>query len=157
DYSADDDLTNLHYIQGNQLPRLDSAEGGDALMDLCAEYQPQFVVIDTLGRVIEGAENDSDTFRSYFRHSGARLKAAGITSLRLDHAGKKPKQGQRGSSPKAEDVDIVWNLTATGSNLTLKATHRRLSWVPEKVRLKRVDGPPIRHDVDHSNDTSPPG
>jgi hypothetical protein len=57
--------------------------------------------------------------------------------VRTDHAGKDggKKQGQRGSSAKNDDVDIVYRLDKSDDGLTLKRTHTRISWVPETVSL----------------------
>ena len=105
------------------------------------------MVIDTTGRVVAGPENDADTYRAFYRHTGARLKAAGIAQVRLDHAGKDADRGQRGSSSKTEDVDLVWHLTAEGARLRLRATHKRLSWAPDELILTRVLEPRVHHGV----------
>ena len=38
------------------------------------------------------------------------LKEAGIALLRIDHAGKDLTRGQRGTSAKRDDVEVVWFL-----------------------------------------------
>jgi hypothetical protein len=91
------------------------------------------VVIDTTSRAVEGEENDANTIRGFYRHTGIKLKAAGIGWARLDHAGKDVERGQRGSSAKNDDVDVVWKLSRIEGGHQLEATHRRMSWVPEKV------------------------
>jgi hypothetical protein len=146
-FGADDDLSNLHYFLLPTLPPLDNAEGGAAMTELCAVYEPHLVIIDTMGRTIVGRENEADTFRGFYRHTGARLKAAGIASVRLDHEGKDTDRGQRGSSAKAEDVDLVWHLTADGPNVKLRVTHKRIPWVPDQLHLKRVTEPHVAHHV----------
>jgi len=144
-YGADDDLDHLAYYLLPNLPPLDTAVGGAALVELATAHGADLVVIDTLGRVVAGPENEADTVRNFFRHTGSRLKAAGMTLIRLDHAGKDLERGQRGSSAKADDVDVVWNLSARDAHrLTLRATHRRMSWVPETVELERM-ADPLRH------------
>jgi hypothetical protein len=57
--------------------------------------------------------------------------------VRTDHAGKDggKKHGQRGSSAKNDDVDIVYRLDKTDDGLMLVRTHTRISWVPEKIDL----------------------
>ncbi len=146
-YGPDIDLENLHYFLLPSLPPLDTAAGGQVVMDLCDRHRPELIVIDTTGRVIGGPENDADTFRSFYRHTGAPLKAAGIAVMRLDHAGKDADRGQRGSSSKTEDVDLVWHLTADGPSIRLRATHKRLSWVPDDLHLTRVVEPFVSHHV----------
>src|SRR4029077_10486051 len=45
-------------------------------------------------------------------------------------------RGQRGSSAKNDDVDVVWEMTANGRDtFTLTATKRRMPWLPERVAL----------------------
>lgn len=143
-YDENVDLGHLHYYLLPSLPSLDTAIGGEILTALARHDQAVLVVIDTTGRAVQGDENDADTVRSYYRHTGARLKQAGITNIRIDHAGKDVAKGQRGTSAKNDDVDVVWQLTAAGNGLKLQSTHRRVSWVPETVALRREDGP-LKH------------
>jgi hypothetical protein len=69
--------------------------------------------------------------------TGLSLKRAGIACERTDHAGKDggKKHGQRGSSAKNDDVDIVYRLDKTDDGLMLVRTHTRISWVPERTDL----------------------
>lgn len=141
-YGPDDDLSLLNYHLLPSLPPLDHAEGGQAVAELTASYAAELVVVDTLARVVRGPENEADTYRAFFRHTGAEVKRAGAALVRLDHAGKDPDRGQRGSSAKADDVDVVWRLTARDkAGLTLAATHRRMAWVPESVEIQRRTDP----------------
>jgi hypothetical protein len=55
--------------------------------------------------------------------------------VRTDHAGKNAKLGQRGSSAKNDDVDIVFQLSKTDDGLRLKRTHTRIGWVPDTIDL----------------------
>jgi RecA-family ATPase len=144
-YGPGDDLGHLHYYLLPNLPPLDTAEGGRAVERIVTAHQADLVVLDTTSRVVAGAENDADTFRAFYRHTGQRLKAAGITYVRLDHAGKDIAQGQRGSSAKADDVDVVWEMTAADGAVKLKATHARMSWVDRAVVLARQTEPLLRH------------
>lgn len=134
-YGPTDDLSRLSYALLPSLPPLDTAEGGSALLSSAMALEVDLVVIDTTGRALKGDENDADAIRDYYRHTGARLKQAGITAVRLDHAGKDPERGQRGSSAKNDDVDVVWRITRTDDGQVWKATHRRMSWVPETVPI----------------------
>lgn len=144
-YGPRDDLDRLYYHLLPALPPLDHPEGGAAVAELVASYGVDLVVVDTLARVVAGPENDADTYRKMFLHTGAVVKRAGVALWRLDHAGKDLDRGQRGSSAKADDVDVVWRLTPRDANrLSLRATHRRMAWVPEVIELeRRVD--PLRH------------
>jgi len=138
-YGPDDDLSRLHYYLLPSLPPLDNDLGGQALMAIVNHHQAHAVVIDTMGRVVAGGENDADTYRAFYRHTGSRLKRAGVALARLDHEGKNRDLGQRGSSSKTEDVDLVWRLAVDGQNVTLERTHARIGWAPDKVKMVRSD------------------
>lgn len=141
-FGPDDDLEPLAYLALPDVAVLDSAQGGRELLDVALDHRADLVVIDTFGRAVAGKENDADTTRAYWRHTGSPLKAAGIASLRLDHAGKDLDRGSRGSSAKTEDVDVVWKLAPRDrGRLDLHATHRRMAWVPEVVHLDRTEDP----------------
>lgn len=145
-YGPETDFSYLHYYLLPSLPSLDTRAGGDALMELVKRHGAELVIIDTTSRVIEGPENEADTIRSLYQHTGSRLKASGVTVLRLDHAGKKLENGQRGTSAKNDDLDLVWELSGSETAFTLRATHRRQSWIPENINLTRVDDP-FRHEI----------
>ena len=136
-YTEDDDLSHLHYALIPNLPPLNTTEGASAVMKLVELTKAEVVVIDTTGRAIDGEENSADSYREFARTTGLSLKRANISCIRTDHAGKDggKKQGQRGSSAKNDDVDIVYRLDKSDDGLTLKRTHTRISWVPETVSL----------------------
>ena len=136
-YGPDDDLSRLHYYQLPTLPPLDSMPGGDVLMALVDRHKPELVIIDTMARVVAGDENSADTYRDFYRCSGMRLKAAGVALLRLDHAGKDPNKGQRGSSSKNDDLDVVWSLKANDDQIVLSRTKTRLGHLEAQVVLQR--------------------
>jgi hypothetical protein len=135
-YGPDDDLSRLHYALLPGLPGLDQPEGGKAVVRLAEMCNAQLVVIDTFGRAVHGDENEADTVRAWYRWTGLHLKHAGRAFLRVDHAGKDVEKGQRGTSAKNDDVDVVWQMVkGDNSTFVLKAKKRRMSWVPEKVEL----------------------
>jgi len=139
-YGPDTDLTHLHYALLPPIAPLDQAAGAASLCRLADLVAADLVIIDTFARAISGDENEADTVRAFYRHTGQTLKAAGRAMIRIDHAGKDTTRGARGTSAKRDDVDIVWQLTALDAGtLTLKAEKRRVSWVPETVTLNRVD------------------
>jgi hypothetical protein len=131
----------LHYAQLPNLPPLDTSKGGIALCQSAHAVGAQLVIIDTTGRAVEGDENDAGTYQNFYRHTGMQLKRLGMTWARLDHAGKDTTRGQRGSSAKNDDVDIVANLIRTDHGITWTATHRRMSWYPEKstINISELD------------------
>ena len=145
-YTPDDDLSRLHYSLLPSIPALDTEFGGEVLLEEALRAKAQVVVIDTVCRAVAGGESDADTFRAFYRYTGQRLKAAGIALLRLDHQGKDKTQGQRGSSAKVDDPDIVFRLSKSDSHtLKLSCTHSRVPWAPTEVMLLREDEPHLRH------------
>jgi len=146
-YTANDDLTHLHYVLLPSIGGLDTPDGAKTIIDAVHHYNIELVVIDTTARAVEGAENDADTLRAFYRWTGLALKSKKCTYIRADHAGKDSSKGQRGTSAKNDDVDVVWRFTKRGAdNILLEATHRRMSWIPEKVEIELRDTPNgLRH------------
>jgi hypothetical protein len=145
---------NFHYYLLPVLPPLDTAAGGEALLDLVRQHDAEVVVIDTTSRVISGGENESDTFHALYRHTGLRLKKSGVGLLRLDHTGKDADKGQRGSSAKDTDVDTVYSLTKRSDGKLLLA-HKgitRIPWMPDNVVIERQV--PLRHVVADGGSTA---
>jgi hypothetical protein len=139
-YGPDDDLSHLHYILLPTIPTLDTSDGARFVVDAAVTWACEWVVIDTMGRAVSGIENDSTAYMAFARVTGLALKSAGIAYHRLDHAGKSAEAGQRGSSAKNDDVDVVQRLTRLdGGAMRLEATHRRMAWVPECVDLSLVE------------------
>lgn len=145
-YGPETDLSNLHYYMLPTLPPLDTPAGGVRVRLIAERHKADLVIIDTTSRVLSGPENDADTLRAFYQHTGLPLKADGRTVIRLDHAGKDPEKGQRGTSAKNDDVDLVWQLVVRDDGVQLKATKRRQSWVPESVDLVRTEEP-MRHEM----------
>jgi len=145
-YGPSDDLGPLIYYMLPDLPPLDTPDGGDEIMRLATQHNAGLVIIDTTARVLQGPENDADTIRALYRHTGRPLKAAGHTVVRIDHAGKDLEKGMRGTSAKTDDVDVVWRLTQRDNGTRLTATKRRSSWVPEQVDLVRLQDP-LRYEL----------
>lgn len=146
-YGPHSDLSRLRYALLPSLPALDLPEGGRALGDLLDAVQVEYpdhhpvVIIDTTGRAVQGDENSADTIRSFYRWTGLGLKQRGATWARLDHAGKDSTKGQRGSSAKGDDVDVVWRVERTDEGLNLRRDATRMSWVPERVMFHRSEDP----------------
>ena len=136
-YSEQDDLTHLHYVLLPSIAGLDTAEGAKTVIQAIHATGSQLVIIDTTARAVEGEENDADTMRAFYRWSGVNMKSLGVTWIRADHAGKDTAKGQRGSSAKNDDVDVVWRFTKRSeTSILLEATHRRMQWIPDKVELE---------------------
>lgn len=146
-YGPADDLSRLRYALLPSLPPLDTPEGARALDELLDIVQGQHpgehltVILDTTGRAVQGDEDKADTIRSFYGWTGIGLKRRGATWARLDHAGKDASKGQRGTSAKGDDVDVVWRVVRDDTGLTLRRDASRMSWVPERVAFLRLDEP----------------
>ncbi len=69
------------------------------------------MILDSFQRVVQGPENDLDTYRAYYRNTGVLLKRRGVTVVRTDNTGKDAERGARGLSSKRDDVDIEYIVT----------------------------------------------
>lgn len=143
-------LKGLIYLSFPPFKPLDSEDGAQQVMALVQKYQPDVVILDTVSRFIKGKENDSDTWLTLYRTLHKRLKALGISGIRLDHFGKDAEKGGRGSSAKSQDIDHVWELSVAEETenraqdaievitfLELKRTHTRTGLGPSRMRIKR--------------------
>ena len=140
-YGPTTDLSHLHYALLPSFAPLDTPQGAQQILELAEIVDAAAVIIDTFGRAVQGDENEADVVRAFYRLVGRPLKMAGRAWLRTDHAGKKLDAGQRGSSAKHDDVDVVWQIHRTDNGTELTRTHSRMSWVPQRVRLTRqTDG-----------------
>lgn len=133
-------LANLVYYSFPDLSFLDTEGGGVDLHALAKYHAADLVIIDTLSRVIEGEENANDTYHNFYKHTGVKLKAEGISLVRLDHSGKDPARGMRGASSKTTDVDEVWQLLVDDELITLNRTHSRSHHGGDRLVLRRIDG-----------------
>jgi hypothetical protein len=129
----------FHYAVLPTIDPLDTIGGALEVVRYVDALQPDLVVLDTFGRAVAGDEDSADTVRSFYRHTGLALKARGVAVLRTDHTGKDADKGMRGSSAKADDVDVVWKLTRTDEGARLKRTHSRINWGPAELELIRRD------------------
>jgi hypothetical protein len=133
-------LGRLHYFLLPAIHALDVEAGGQEVERLVARCHARAVIFDTFGRAVGGDENEADTVRAFYRHTGSRLKRSGVGYLRTDHAGKDVTKGQRGSSAKRDDVDVVWAMRRVGQNGVLLDCQgsSRLSWVGPILKVERV-------------------
>lgn len=138
-------LENFFYYSFPDLSFLDTEEGGRELYALAKYHHVDMVIIDTLSRVVEGGENDSDSYHNFYNYTGVRLKAEGIALVRLDHAGKDLSKGMRGSSSKTTDVDEIWALSLDADMVTVTRTLSRTNHGESNVVLIRSDDPTLAH------------
>ena len=140
-----DELSNLILIHMPQLKGLDTPQGAQQLKENLDAYElmpGDVVVLDSLQRVTEGPENDSDTMRSFYDQSGIMLKRLGVTVIRTDNTGKDSSKGARGSSGKRDDVDIELILTRDAHDPD------RMTVTPGKSRLRDIKVLRLTREVD---------
>lgn len=146
-YGEESDMANLFYAILPSLPPADAPEGGKAIARMAQLVDAELVILDTFSRAVSGDENDADTVRSFYRWTGLHLKSEGRAFCRIDHAGKDIEKGQRGTSAKNDDVDIVWQMVKADGGFKLTAKKRRMGWVPETVALLQYDEPNLHYKV----------
>lgn len=124
---------------------LDSYPGAAELalvLDAYGMEPGDLVVLDSLQRVVAGPENDSDTLRSFYRHTGTLLKRRGLTVVRADNMGKDVERGARGTSGKRDDVDVELLMTRDASQpdmFWLRPGKTRLPGIEPLLVAQRVD------------------
>lgn len=146
-----DELDDLIVIPYPAISPMDTARGGQELLALAQYHEVELVIIDTVSRTIQGEENENNTWLAFYRLTGLPLKKAGISLLRLDHAGKDVAKGQRGGSAKLGDIDAVWRLDKVddhdgATTLTLNCEAQRFSFQDTFLTITRKDWP-LRHEV----------
>jgi len=147
-----EDLDYLHYLSYPSLAALDSEKGSVELLAAVLHYEAEAVFIDTVSRSVQGEENENDTWLKFYRHTGLKLKQAGVALMRLDHSGKDESKGQRGGSAKVGDVDAVWRMKRVrgeaGDSYLLECEAHRFQLEPDQARFmieRHTD--PLRHEL----------
>ena len=110
------------------------------ILDAYGLQEGDLVILDSLQRVIEGAENDADTMRGFYRHTGAMLKRRRLTVVRTDNTGKDATRGARGSVAKRDDVDIEYQHEVKRDDLILKAAKARILGVSDRKNRRHFGG-----------------
>jgi hypothetical protein len=144
-YDESCDLSWLSYAILPTLPPADAPEGGKAIARMAQLVDAEMVVLDTFSRAVSGDENDADTVRSFYRWTLLHLKSDGRTFVRIDHAGKDVEKGQRGSSAKNDDVDVVWQMVKADGGFKLTAKKARMGWVSPTIALQQFDTPSLHY------------
>lgn len=140
------DLELLKYASFPTMPTLDTPAGAAAALRLVQSTDARLVVLDTLQRFLGGEENSSQGIQGMYREFYVPLRQMGVAVLRLDHTGKDPARGARGSSAKVDDVDAAWRLSGRAEALQLTRTHDRSARGPGGLLLQRRSEP-LRHEV----------
>lgn len=134
-----EDLAGLVYVRFPLYRPLDTPDGGQDLVADVEAHEVRAVFLDTVSRMVEGKENDSDTWLNLYRYTHARLKRLDVACVRLDHFGKDRDRGSRGSSAKTQDVDHVWELSAQPGRLyRLSRTHTRTGHGDGTLTVRRL-------------------
>ena len=142
------DLGNLCYLSFPNLGKLDTERGARELLAAVKHYGCEVVVIDTVSRSVEGDENENDTWLAFYRHTGLALKREQVALIRLDHAGKDEKKGQRGGSAKSGDVDAVWRMSLAGEDtFDLTCEAQRFPIAANRLTIRRTEDLHLRHEV----------
>jgi RecA-family ATPase len=147
------DLSRLRYSLLGDWPPLNTKEGGDALAKYVMRNQIELVVIDTTSRVVEGDVFHPNTLTSLWTHTQMRLKRAGVSVIRIDHAGKDKDKGQIGTIMKSADQDVIWRLDrAEVDSVAIECEKDRSGAIPFGTRvLLRRSTSPLRHVVQTTN------
>jgi hypothetical protein len=144
--ASPDELDRLRVYSFAGLPPLDTVAGGVHLLALAVTAEASLVVLDTTSRMVQGKENDADTYISLYRCALVPLKGRGITVLRLDHPGKDESRGQRGSSAKQGDVDTIWRLGQEAPTTFRLEREKSRSGHGEPVAVLHRKFGPLRHE-----------
>ncbi len=140
------DLERLIYLSFPEMAPLDSGSGGKEFARTIELLNPELVVLDTFGRVVEGPENDNDTWNRFYNYAGKYLKSTGIAYVRLDHVGKDPRAGMRGGSAKKGDVDLVWYLKERTKHTQFRIINQKSRTpIPEQEYTITRETGPLRH------------
>jgi hypothetical protein len=143
------ELADLVYLSFPTLAELDGEAGSLQLLAAIETYACEVVIIDTVSRSVKGDENENDTWLRFYRHTGLKLKQAGVSLVRLDHSGKDEAKGQRGGSAKVGDVDAVWKMTRVSDDLfRLECEANRFPVAEKTLTLRRIEHPDLYHRVE---------
>jgi hypothetical protein len=139
---APGDLARLHYADRVHR-KLDTVEGGAALVTAAKEVGASVVVIDGINGGLSGAENDDLPWRNAFDHTVTPLKLAGVAVLSSHNLGKDTSKGGRGSSIQMDKPDAIGELRRTQDGIEIRfGQNRRTIEYPERIPLvvRGVDG-----------------
>ena len=147
-----EEIKDLLFLSFPDIEFLDSPSGGKELYDMVKRHNIELVIIDTIARIIEGKENDNDTWNDLEKYTERLLKRDGITFLRIDHTGKDTGKGPRGGSAKQGDVDITWLIEPTkDGKLRLKSDSHRFPLEHSSLTIGREQTPVLHHELVSSN------
>ncbi len=108
-----ENLENFKYLSFPTIESLNTQMGGKTFIGFLDFFKPDLVFIDTFSRFVSGDENGAKVAHDFYDNTGRELKKRGIAYLRIDHVGKDPNKGARGSSAKGDDLDLNWTMSKT--------------------------------------------
>ncbi len=150
-----EDLANLIYLQRSLdgTPSLDTPQGEAWLEVNIGHYRPDLVIVDTWSKAVAGPEDESNTSRAFYRHGLSVLRRRHTAGLIIDHSGHDPQAKRaRGSSAKAQNVDVAWFLDEPKNGLfTVELERGRLTGLQPKWQT-RLRTNPTRFDPVDPND-----
>ena len=115
--SADDDL-----------PLFDGKKvNTETLAKIIKAIRPDLIVIDTFSQAFTGLDsNSADQINAFFKViKDLQKESPNATWLALDHIGKDPDRGTRGSSAKIDNYDLAFTLSGAGDYLKLSVIKDR--------------------------------
>jgi len=142
---SSNELENVVYLSSpTELPKLDTASGGEHLAAIVDAQKIGLVILDTLSRTIAGEENDNGTWTKFYSHTEILLKKRNVSLLRIGHTGKDIYKKERGGSALQSDVDAMWVISKNKAFSKLSFEAGRM--IPPRVEVKfSVEDKPTLH------------
>ena len=125
------DVEHFHYLDSVSY-KLDTVNGAAAFLHDIDILAPAVVIIDGLNGVVDGAENEAETWRDLYDLTIAELKRRGHAVITADNLGKDTGRGPRGSSVKLDKADGVLSMEKTDDGCKLVTTHWRTADYPKE-------------------------
>jgi hypothetical protein len=141
------ELDNVVYLSSpTELPKLDTASGGQHLAAIVDAQKIGLVILDTLSRTIAGEENDNGTWTKFYQHTEILLKKRNVSLLRIGHTGKDQYKKERGGSALQSDVDAMWVISK--NKVFSKLSFEAGRMVPPRIEMKFSieDEPSLHHE-----------
>ncbi len=135
-----------NFILGDPVPMI--SEDVQPFIDGALEARPQgykLVVIDTVGRAMQGANENAQEHASAFTHMVETIqKSLGCAVMALHHTGKGDSGQARGSSVFGADADTMIHLSRNGKDMVVSLRMAKqkdaVEWADDVlVALKEVE------------------
>lgn len=124
EHGIDPDALDLHIASA--VPSLVSAEQVQEAARVFAPLKPVLIVIDTLARALQGAdENSGEDMGKAIAHCAGIHAATGSLVLLVHHSGKDESRGARGWSGLRAAADAELEVTRLGDTRTLAVTKQK--------------------------------